>query len=93
MEVRALRVGHDLKALLPHRIPWLQIGKSVIGIATVAARRLSHTEVRVTCVVCLMVSSSSLLMTVPIHGSSGLRGIITLTSHLSRPWAIDMRQW
>jgi hypothetical protein len=25
-----------------------------------------------------------------IHGSVGLRGITTLTSHLSWPWAIDM---
>jgi hypothetical protein len=32
-------------------------------------------------------------MTVAIHGSIGLRGITTLTSHLSWPWAIDMRPW
>jgi hypothetical protein len=29
-------------------------------------------------------------MTVAIHGSVGLRGITMLTSHFSRPLAIDM---
>jgi hypothetical protein len=46
-------------------------------------RRLSHKEVSATCAVYSMVSSSSTPMTVAIHGSIGLRGITTLTSHLS----------
>jgi hypothetical protein len=51
MEVRALEVGHGLKALLPYGGPWLRIGMSVIGITTVAVRRLSHKEVSLACVV------------------------------------------
>jgi hypothetical protein len=70
---------------------WLRIGKSVIGIVAVSARRVSHREVSATCAVCSTVSSSSTPMTVVIHGSIGLRGITTLTSHLSWPWVIDMR--
>jgi hypothetical protein len=66
------------------------IGKSVIGITTVSTRRLPHKEVRVTCAVCLTVSSTSVSMAVALHGSTGLRGMVTLTSHWSRPWAIDM---
>jgi hypothetical protein len=27
------------------------------------------------------------------HGSVGSKGIITLTSHLSKPWAMDSQQW
>jgi hypothetical protein len=56
----------------------------------VRATRVSHREVSVTCAVCSTVSSSLTLMTVAIHGSIGLRGITTWTSHLSWPWAIDM---
>jgi hypothetical protein len=28
-------------------------------------------------------------MTDPDHGSMGLKGIIMLASHLSKPWALD----
>jgi hypothetical protein len=31
-------------------------------------------------------------MTDPDHGSMGSKGIITLTSHWSMPWAVDSRQ-
>jgi hypothetical protein len=36
--------------------------------------------------------SGSLLMTDPNHGSMGSKGIITLTSHLSEPWAMGSQQ-
>jgi uncharacterized protein YjlB len=90
MEVRALEVGHGLKVLLPYGIPlmmnqeehdWHLRGSGKAGLTW---------EVSATCAACSTVSSSSVPMTVPIHGSIGLRGIITRTSHLSMPWAIEM---
>jgi hypothetical protein len=91
VKVRALGVRHGLKVLLHMGSPRLRIEKSAIGIPAVAVGWLSHRVVRATYAVYSTVSSSSTLMTVPTHGSTGLRGIVTLTSHLSRPWAIDMR--
>jgi hypothetical protein len=60
-----------------------------MGIAAVAAMRLSYREVSATCVICSTVVSGLLLMTVPIHGSARLRGIITMVSHMSRPSTMD----
>jgi hypothetical protein len=64
----------------------------VIGICVVVDRQLSHREVSVTWVVCSTVVSGSLPMSVPVHGSVGSTGIITLASHTSRLLAIDRRQ-
>jgi hypothetical protein len=75
------------------RFSRLQIGKSVIGIEAVAARRLSYREVSATCAVYKMVVSGSLPMTVPIHATIGSKDIVTLTSHTSRPRALDRQQW
>jgi hypothetical protein len=61
-----------------------RIRKSVMGITAVETRQLSYREVSATSAVCSMVVSSSMLMMVPVHGSAGLRGIITLVSHMSR---------
>jgi hypothetical protein len=66
-----------------------------MGIVVVVARRLSHWEVSATCAICSMVVSSLLLTTVLVYGSSGLRGlrgIIMLVSHMSRPSTMDKRQ-
>jgi hypothetical protein len=87
VEVRTLRVEYGIKALLPHGVPLIANRKEVIGITVVSARQLPHKEVRATCVVYSMVSSSSTLMTDAIHGSVGLRGMVTLTSHCSMLWA------
>jgi hypothetical protein len=89
--IRILEYGPLISEGVLSQSSWLRIGNRAIGIMTVSTRQLSHKEVSATWAVCSMVSSSSTPMTVVIHGSVGLRGITTLTSHLSWPWAIDMR--
>jgi hypothetical protein len=64
----------------------------VIGSAAIAARRSSHREVRAMCAIISTPVWGSLPMMDPDHGSEGLKGIIMLTSHLSKPWAMDSRQ-
>jgi hypothetical protein len=63
-----------------------------IGSAAVAAWRSSHMEVRTMCAIISTSVSGSLPMMDPDHGSVGLKGTVTLTSHLSKPWAMDSRQ-
>jgi hypothetical protein len=64
----------------------------VIGSVAIVVRRPSHREVRAMCAILSTLVSGSLSMIDPDHGSVGLKGIITLTSHLSKPWAMDSRQ-
>jgi hypothetical protein len=45
------------------------------------------------CAIISMPVLGSLPMMDPNHGSVGLKGIITLTSHLSKPSAMDNWQW
>jgi hypothetical protein len=88
MEVRALEVGHDLKALLPYEVILIlnqkkrdrqccSSGKSVLA-------QGGESDVRH--------HLNTGVGTEPDHGSVGLKGIIMLTSHLSKPWAMDSRQ-
>jgi hypothetical protein len=63
---------------------WFQIGGSGIGTAAIAVRRSSHREVTVMCAILSTLVSGSLPVTDPDHGSVGSKGIITLTSHLSK---------
>jgi hypothetical protein len=53
------------------------------------ARRSSHREVRAMWSIISMLVSGALPMMDLDHGSVGSKGIIMLTSHLSRPWAMD----
>jgi hypothetical protein len=64
----------------------------MIGSAAIAVRQLSHREVRVACAIISMAVLGSLPMTDPNHGSVGSKGIVTLTSHTSKPWALDNRK-
>jgi hypothetical protein len=54
-----------------------------------AMRWSSHREVRVMCAIISMLVLGSLPMTDLDHGSVGSKGIITLTSHLSKLWTLD----
>jgi hypothetical protein len=63
-----------------------------MGIIMVVARRLSHRAVSVMCAIYSTVVSGSLLTTIPVHGSAGLSGIITLVSDMFRLSTMDKRQ-
>jgi hypothetical protein len=63
-----------------------------MGIAAVAVRRLSHKEVSAMNVVCSIVMSGSLPTTVPVHDFVGLRGMVMLVLHTSKPLTVDKRQ-
>jgi hypothetical protein len=93
IEVGALEVRHGLKVLLPHGI-FLILNKERHDRHYYSSSEavLTHKEVSAMCAVSLMVVSGSLPMMVPIHGSVGLRDIVTLVSHMSRPSAIDRQQ-
>jgi hypothetical protein len=45
------------------------------------------------CTIISTLVSGSLPTMDPDHGSVGLKGTITLTSHLSMLWAMDSQQW
>jgi hypothetical protein len=62
-----------------------------MGSAPVAARRSSHREERAMCAIISTPVLGSLPMTDPDYGSMGSKVIITLISHLSKPWALDSR--
>jgi hypothetical protein len=70
-----------------------RIRRSAMGIAAVAVRQLSRKEVSATNAVCSTVVSGSLPTTTPINGSIGLRDMVTLISHTSKPSTMDKRQW
>jgi hypothetical protein len=91
VEVRALEVGHGLKALLPYRV-LLILRRNAIGSATVATMWSSHREVRAMCAIISTLVSGSLPMTDPNPSFVGLKGIVTLSSHLSKSWVLDSRQ-
>jgi hypothetical protein len=91
MEVRALEVGHDLKMLLPY-------GVLLIPNREKCTRQCcSSGEVVLTqggeSNVCHQLNAGVELTADdgPDHGSMGLKGIVTLTSHWSMPWAVDSR--
>jgi hypothetical protein len=92
VEVRALEVGHGLKMLLPYRVLLIlnrekrdrQCCSS--GEAVLSQGGESHVRHQ------LNAMSGSPPMMDPDHGSMGTKGVITLISHWSMPWAVDSRQ-
>jgi hypothetical protein len=58
--------------------------------AAVAVRRSSHMEVRAMCGIISTPVSGLLPIMDPDHGSVGSKGIVTLTSHLSKPWTLEL---
>jgi hypothetical protein len=91
IEVQALDVGHGLKALLPHRI-FLNLNREQRdqhrgGSGEATLTQSGEWDV------CHLLDGGVRLTADDIHGSIGLRGIITLASYTSRPSNIDMQQW
>jgi hypothetical protein len=90
--VGALDVRHDLKMLLTYGVLLILNWENVIDNAAVVVTRLSHRELSAICAIFSTVVSGSLMTMEPNHYSLGSKGIVTLTSHTSKPWAID-RRW
>jgi hypothetical protein len=92
VEVRALEVGHSRKTLLPYGVLLIpdqkkrdrQCGGSGAVVLTQRGEAM--------CAIISMPVSGSLSMTDPDHGLTGSKGIITLTSHLSKSWTLDSQQ-
>jgi hypothetical protein len=91
MEVRALKVGHGLKALLPY-------GVLLIPNQEQRDRKCCYSSEAVLAQggesdLCYHLDAGVGLTTKmnPDHGSMWSKGIITLTSHLSKPWTLDTR--
>jgi hypothetical protein len=80
VEVRALEVEHGLKALLPY-------GVLLIPNQEKRDRQCCYRSEAVL----TQGGEGDVLMTDPDHDSVGSKGIITLTSHLSKPWAMGSR--
>jgi hypothetical protein len=87
VEVRALEVGHGLKTLLPHGVLLIQNWEKRDRQCCCSGKAVSHKEVRVMCTISSTPVLGLLPMMDPNHGYVGSKGIITLTSHWSMPWA------
>jgi hypothetical protein len=91
-EVRALEVGHGRKTLLPYGVLLIpdqkkrdrQCGGS--GEAVLTQRGEGDVRHYLNAGVRLAVDDG------PDHGLAGLKGIVTLTSHLSKSWTLDSQQ-
>jgi hypothetical protein len=90
VEVRALEVGHGLKALLPYGVLLIpnqenhdrQCCSSDEAVLTQGGE-CHHLNAGVG-----LAADDR-----PDHGSVGSKGIVMLASHLSKLWAMDSRQW
>jgi hypothetical protein len=93
MEVRTLEVGHGIKVLLPYGVllilSWKKRNKQCCCIGEVVLTQGGEGDMRHH----LNVSVGLVANDGPDHGSVGSKGIDTLTSHLSKPWAMDSRLW
>jgi hypothetical protein len=91
VEVRTLWVGHVLKTLPPHGLLLLadQEHRDRYRGGVVEAAHTKGGEGDVCCLLNRLVQLD--FDDSRPHGSVGLRGNITRTSHLSWPWALDMR--
>jgi hypothetical protein len=91
MEVRALEVGHGREMLLPYGVLLIPNQKERDRQCGCSGRS-SDREVRAMCAIISLPVSGSLSMTDPDHGLAGSKGIVTLTSHLSKSWTLDSQQ-
>jgi hypothetical protein len=93
MEVRALDVRHGLKTLLSYGVLLIPNREKhdrqccSSGEAVLAQGGESDVRHQLNASVRLTVNDG------PRHSSMGSKGIITLTSHRSMPWAMDSQQW
>jgi hypothetical protein len=76
MEVRSLEVGHSLKTLLPYGVLLILNRKKRDRQCCSSGEVVLAQGVRAICAI----------------SSVGSKGIITLTSHWSMPWAVDSQQ-
>jgi hypothetical protein len=92
MEVRAHEVGHNLKVLLPYGVLLILNREKRNRQFYSSGEAVLAQGVRAMCAIISTPVSGSLPMMDPDHGSVGSKGIVTLSSHLSKPWAMDSRQ-
>jgi hypothetical protein len=93
VEVRPLEVGHGLKTLLPYGVLLIPNREKrdrqycSSGEAVLAQGGESDVHHQLNAGVGLAADDG------PQPWLRGVKGIITLTSHWSMPWAVDIRQW
>jgi hypothetical protein len=93
MEMRALEVRHSRKALLPYGVLLIpnwenhdrQCGSSGEAVLAQGGESDVHHH--------LYAGAGLTADDGPDHGSVGSKGIIMLTSHLSKLWTLDSWQW
>jgi hypothetical protein len=93
VEVRALKVRHGLKTLLPYEVLLIPNQEKRDRQCCSSGEAVLTQEVRAMCAISSTPVLGSLPMTDLDDGSMGSKGIIMLTSHWSMPWAVDSRQW